>query len=198
MDLLEEYYKRHKIDSPLIRFPNHSYLLGKQQLCERGESRYILIGITYVKKADSPPSLRVNCTTPVRDSNPGAGGSFSRTVWDKKVEFDEWEGFVTEWVANLKTNFTLVPQEQLPLAIWEIFIYNNDSWLAQSLPANLYESLAQIVDDSLDVKDRLEATKVVESWLGSRNGKQGHNSLSTLRTNYDAEGYANWLASMLK
>lgn len=204
MDLLEEYHIRHKLTSPLIRFPNHGYLLCRHKARGEaaGDSRFIVFFINFHKKADTPPYLCVSCNTPLHDNGSGGGGLGSgsnphKTLWNKRIEFEEWENFVTEWTDSLKGNLTVIKPDEILLAIWEIFIYTNDHWLSQNLPPNLYDSLTQVIDESCKMEERIESTKVIESWLNGRMGRGSQSMLTTLTKTYDPQSHATWLASML-
>jgi hypothetical protein len=112
-------------------------------------------------------------------------------------EFEEWENFVTEWTGSLKGTLVVVKPEEILLAIFEIFIYTNDHWLSQNLPPNLYDSLTKVIDESCGIEERIESSKVIESWLNGRMGRGSQSALATLTKTYDIQGYATWLASML-
>lgn len=202
MDLLEEYWKRHKISSPLIRFPNHGYLVCRHKVKgdSTGDPRFVVFFINYHKKADTPPYLRVSCNLPIHDNSGSSitgGNHTTRVIWDKRIEFEEWENFVTEWSDSLRSSKTdVVKPEEIHLAIWEMFVYTNDQWLSQNLPPNLYDSLTTVIDDEKGTDVRIEAAKVVESWLNSRIGRS-QSALSVLTKTYEPQSYAAWLASML-
>lgn len=202
MDLVAEYWERHKISSPLIRFPNNGYLLCryKHRGDSTGEARFVVFLINFYKKTDTPPYLTISCNSLIHD-NPSGGGSngqqFTKLLWNKRIEFEEWETFITEWANSLKGNLVIVKPEEIPLALWEMFVYTHDHWLSQCLPPNLYDPLTKIIDESCKLEDRLESSKVIESWLNGRAGRGSQSGLTSLNKAYDLQGYATWLASML-
>lgn len=200
MDLQQEYYQRHAITTPLIVYPdNHgNYTLVLKNLGHQKvrQPRWMVVSITYHKQENHPPYYKFILYVPQHDSH-GHPNNPLKQVWEKKVYWDEWEQFVLEWVDSNRGELIPVSGEELELALWEMFQYSHDSWLATNVLDRLKDNLYVAVDDSTPSQDRVSAFKEVEEFIRAKN-KNVVTSLAAIR-GYGEEKkfYAAWLAKLL-
>jgi hypothetical protein len=200
MDLQQEYYTRHAITAPLVVFPdnngNHSLVLKNLGYKKARMPRWMVLLISYHKQENHPPYYKFVQYVPQHDSC-GHSNNPLKQLWEKKVYWDEWEPFILEWTENNKGELVGVHGDELNLALWEMFQYSHDSWLAQNLHDRQKDSLFVAVDDTVENAARIAAYKEVEDFIRAKNKKVAA-ALSSLRGYGEGKKfYASWLAKLL-
>jgi hypothetical protein len=106
-------------------------------------------------------------------------------------QYDEYVGFITRWTRNL--NFIPIKSSQIKLAVWEMFLYCFDGWLADH---NLEEMAFRPANLSLSEGERLDELDKFLGYLAK---------YDTLVSDiYDSEFkkyelyYADWLAELIE
>lgn len=198
MDLQQEYFKRHSITTPLVVHPdndgNYSLVLKNLNCLKGRQPRWLVVRITYYKQENHPPYYKFIISVPQHDA--ASTGDPLKQAWERKVYWDEWEQFVLEWTEHNRGELLPINGQELSLALWEMFQYSHDSWLA-SITDRLKDRLYTAVDDTATVEERLAATKEVEEYLRVKN-KNANAMLAQLRGyGDDRKFYAAWLAKLL-
>lgn len=202
MDLLQEYYERHGITLPMVRHVdrNHLVFVAAEKEAEQTAGRYTLLTVSFSTKPDNHPgTFRFLQSAVAYDAgNSSTSSSPTRNLWDKKLEWDDYEPFILEWAAANKGKVVLLTTDQTTLALWEMFAYSHDSWLAQNLSPRQIDLLCTVLDTAHDTEGRRAAAVELEGVLKSRN-KGVFAAFNTLRNSCtDRERVADWLANMLK
>jgi uncharacterized protein (UPF0147 family) len=201
MDLQEEYQQRHGLVVPVVRYVDKNYLLVTPRSPEEGQAvPWIGLSITFSTKPDNlPGTFRFTLNNPVHDlMSGGSVGAPLRHSWDKKLEFDEWEGFILSWAKSNQSQWMPVTDpEQVRMAVWEIFVHAMDSWLSSSMSSNQIERLGVILDRESPADVRKAAEEEIETFLKNKN-RVASAALHNLHSTYgDPDLYASWLARVL-
>jgi len=195
MDLQQEYFRRHAITTPLVVFPdNHgNYTLVLRTT--RGKPQTILIKIVYTKQELHPPYYKFLMQQATRDGQ--AKDSYLRVVWESKIYWDEWENFVVQWAESNRGELVPVNGQELEVALWEMFLYSHDSWLAANLVDRLKDSVYTAVDANSTADVRLAAAVEIEEFVRGKNRGTAA-ALADFRSYTDKHKfYAKWLADLL-
>jgi len=200
MDLQQEYYQRHSITAPLVIFPdnhgNHTLVLRNITHQKVRLPRWVVILITTHKQETHPTYYKFVQYVPMHDSH-GNNNTPLKQVWDKKVYVDEWQDFILEWADANRGELVPVSGNELKLALWEMFQYSHDTWLAGNTSDRLKDNLYSAVDESMSPEDRLSVVKEVEDYIRAKN-KNVVAALTNLRGYGEDKGfYATWLAKLL-
>lgn len=201
MDLLQEYYERHGITLPMVRHVdrNHLVFVMAENKADQSAGRYTLLTVSFSTKPDNHPgTFRFLQSAVAYDAGNSNSSSPTRNVWEKKLEWDDYEPFILEWAAANKGQVALLSADQASLALWEMFAYSHDTWLAQNLSPRQIDLLCTVLDPAEGVPARAAAATELEGVLKSRN-KSVYAAFTALRnTCTDRERMADWLADMLK
>ncbi len=197
MDLQQEYYTRNGITAPVIRYMDRNYLIVHNKHHKaNGYPRLMVIQMTWTNKPETHPgTFKFSQMVPLHDSA-GSNPSYLKSIWEKKLEWDEWENFLLTWADTNKQGF--VPcDEDSELAAWEMFFYSHDTWLAQNLPAHIQDQILTILDPETDAQVRKKVGAEIETYIKnkSRNVAQ---ALHNFKCYSDGRLYATWLANLLK
>jgi len=200
MDLQQEYYQRHGITSPLVLYPDtngtHSLVLKNVNYKKVQQPRWIVLAISTHKQETHPTYYKFVQYVPLHDSYSHTTNPL-RQVWERKVYVDEWHDFIVEWSELNRGELVPVSGPELTLALWEMFQYSHDTWLATNLLDRLKDNLFLAVDDAALNDDRVTAIKEVEEYVRGKN-KNVVAALSHLRGYGDDQKlYASWLARLL-
>lgn len=195
MDLQQEYFARHGFDTPAVCYPDnkgtYSIILKNLDATRLKQPRYIVLSVTLHKQETHPSYFKFAQQLPVHD-----GCGTTKNTWDKKVYYDEWDGFIRSWTESNKGELVPVGHDELMLAVMEMFMYSHDAWLAQNLHDRQKDSLFTMMDDSLPMAERLAVVPEVEEIVRGKN-KTIAASLTALRGFGEGKLHASWLAGLL-
>lgn len=147
MRLQDEYIKRHKLNFPPIYHTKHANVVLKNQRPE------LVLTIRW-DVFSSIGHYVIRSYTPNHNGYLD-GNYFLEVDEDRYCEYHDYFGVVM----NLVKNHRLVPVhfDQIRLAIWEMFLYCFDGWIAER---NLEELAFQAVNPSCSVDGRIVALNI--------------------------------------
>lgn len=185
MLLQDEYLKRHGIDIKPIYYTRKAHLV----LTLRARPQ-VVVDVLWEETIRRPGYFVFNFLNP--NHNGYLDGNYFVQLGDTHYyQYDEYAGFITRWVRGL--NFLPVKSRQIRLAVWEMFLYSFDGWIA----AHDLETMAfRSTDLSLSEEERLYELDKFLDYLAN---------YDTLVTDiYDSEfrkyeeHYADWLAELIE
>jgi hypothetical protein len=145
MHLQEEYIKRHNLIVPIIKHVSRGSLLFK------GGLNYGLLIIEWKESNRHPGNYFISYYVPLHDGY--MSGRFFQRLNESDVEL-EWDNY-TQWLVNWCNKITPVTgDKEIVLAIWEIFVYCCDGWLAEFAQPFLEKLLFKSLDKELSIDDR--------------------------------------------
>lgn len=199
MDLQQEYFARHGLDVAPVCYPdnkgNYSIVLKNLDAKRFKQPRYMVVTITLHKQETHPSYFKITQMLPAHDSQVNGDRTGVSSVWDKKVYWDEWDTFIRTWTANNMGELVPVSGDELVLAVWEMFMYSHDSWLAQNLHDRQKDGLFTLMDDTLPIKDRLAAVQEVEEMIRGKS-KNVFSTISNLRGYGEGRFHAGWIGKL--
>jgi hypothetical protein len=199
MDVQQEYFKRHGFDLKPVCYPHddaaHNIILFNKCADNQTQPPFVIASFQLHKQENHPSYYKVLQYISSYDTG-SQGGSALKTVWDKKVYYDEWDDFIRVWSESNKGELVPVSFEKLLLASIELFIYSHDSWLASNLHDRHKDMLVDILDDTIAFENRLLALKEIEEAIRVKS-KNVYATLSSLRGYADRPEHADWIEKLL-
>jgi len=191
MDIHEEYHKRQRLKTPLVRYPNASYLWVRRQ----GAPRWAALSVSFVQKDEDrrPGKMHLSLLVPNHDEY--YGQLLSRRLWDKAVEWDEWHEYIKAWANDNRREDQMVPAAEVQQAVWECFCYSADSYLAQVLSDRLLDRLHLSLTDKGPEADIAKVEIIEHLVKGTLREFQEH--VKTLRELIKPENQAVWLSDLM-
>src|SRR5581483_8311032 len=120
MKLLEEYKKRHNLDFGLAYHTKHANIFLK------GTPKQILT-IKWDDSIKSPGYYVFRFLEP--NHNGYLDGKYFAKPYENYYQYDDYLQFITTWARGIELE--PVRPEQTNLAIWEMFLYCFDAWIAE-------------------------------------------------------------------
>lgn len=184
MQLQEEYIKRHSLNyKPIYYAIDASIIL---QLHSRPQ---IVVNIKWEETARNPGCYTFNYLGP--NHNGYLYGDYFVQLGDNHYyQYDEYANFIMRWVKNL--NFIAIKSSQVKLAVWEMFLYCFDGWIAEH---DLERTVFQTTNSSLSAEKRSTAIDSFLDYLETYD--------SLVLDIYNSEfrkyeyNYANWLVELI-
>lgn len=185
MLLQEEYLKRHNINIKPIYYTRQANLILK--LRSRPQ---VILEIGWEEAAGRPGYFIFNFLNP--NHNGYLDGNYLIQSGDAHYyQYDEYAGFITRWARNL--NFVPIKSSQIKLAVFEMFLYCFDGWIADH---NLEETAFQVTDLSLPDEQRLNELDIFIDYLATYDTLVSEIYGSEFRK-YESY-YADWLAEFIE
>lgn len=184
MRLQEEYIKRHNLNyKPIYYATDASVIL---QLHSRPQ---VVVNFKWEETTRYPGYYTFSYLGP--NHNGYLDGNYFMQLGDNQYyQYDEYVNFILRWVKNL--NFVAIKSDQVKLAVWEIFLYCFDGWIAEH---NLEEIAFQATNLSLSAEKRSTA---IDSFL---NYLKTYDSLIVEIYNVEFRkyecNYATWLVELI-
>lgn len=167
MFLNEEYFLRHGVDTPLIKAQDRSSLILKASSRRKWKTPWVIFDVVKIQEYNyRPPYFNFSFLQPLHDGC--EQGSFTKSISNKKVYFDEYEVEMVCHVSNFEGLEPISDLAEAKMASWDIFLYCNDYRLVQ-IPARLKSYLWQSVDQELSIEDRMQAQEKVLKGLQRSN-----------------------------
>lgn len=196
MDIQQEYFARHGFDKPVCYPDNdgtYNVILKNNNAKQLKQPRYIIANIQLNKQEGSPSFYKFVQSVPYYNAI-ASSASIMKHVWDKKINYDEWDYFIRTWTESNKDELVVV--EEFVIAAMEIFLYSHDSWLAQNLTDRQKNLLVDILDETLSIESRLTKIREVEEFIRAKN-KNVYNNLAGLLRYGDEKFHASWIKNFL-
>lgn len=191
MDLHEEYHRRRGLKSNLVKYTHsQSYLLLRADP-SAWDSYWALHQIKWAGNGNRPGTFQIQLLVPNHDGVLGSG--VFRTISDDKVEWDAYEAHLATW-CNSRKGLTPVHFSEIKLALWNIFLYAADTWIARSDPD------ADLLFKSLDESEPIEVQqKAIDELLSSfaKTRSDLYQRWEHLKCYSKADHYDEWLADMM-
>ena len=185
MRLQEEYIKRHNIDFRPIYYVKMANVILK--LHTRPQ---VVVTIKWADTLRRPGYYVFEYFNP--NHNGYLDGNYFVPLGDPHYyQYDEYASFIKRWVRNL--HFIPVKFSQVRLAVWEMFLYCFDGWIAEH---NLEEKVFRATDLSLSEEERLNEVGIFLNFLTTYD--------SLVLDIYDSEfrkyeyNYADWLSELIE
>lgn len=191
MDIHEEYHRRQRLKSPLVRYPDHSYLWVRRG----GPPRWGAISVQFIQKDEErkPGKMYFSLVVPNRDEY--YDRLLSRKLWEKIIEWDEWEPYVQAWAKDNRREYQIVPPAEVPRAAWEVFAFSADSYLAQTLSDRLLDRLHTSLTEQGPEADA--AREEVVDHLTRQAGREFAEHMKRFRDVTKPENQAVWLSDLM-
>lgn len=185
MRLQEEYINRHNLQYKPIYYVSNANLVLK--LKSRPQ---VVVTIKWEETIRRPGYYVFDYSSP--NHNGYRDGNYFLSLGDRHYyQYDEYANFIMRWVKNL--NFIPVKSSQVKLAVWEMFLYCFDGWIAEN---NLVDLAFQATDSSLSEEERCDG---IDSFLYHLDSYD-----SVVSEVYNSEfrqyeyNYANWLVELIE
>lgn len=183
MRLQEEYIKRHNLQYKPIYYAREANLI----LRIRGRPQVVL-NIQWEDRSTNPGFYVFDFLNPTH--NGYLDGNY--LLGEKKYhQYDEYASYITRWVRHLE--FEPVKSSEVKLAVWEMFLYCFDGWIAEH---SLEELAFRATDPCLSNEERCEGVDAFLYHLESFD--------SIVFDIYNVEfrkyeyHYANWLVELIE
>jgi len=185
MFLQEEYFQRHSIEIPLIKYAPRSVVFFK------ADNEWNIMDISWEECNYHPGKYRIVYYGPSYDCN---GDIFNKLTGSDYCYWDEYEDFINLWVENLsQLNLEIQDTEiKCRLFAWEMFLHVFDGWVAKNISQTdlLYRSTSR----NFDLYERLDAYNKLSSELSYNDGFNERLSIFKNKLKIFNRSYAFWLA----
>ena len=184
MRLQEEYIKRHGFNFNPIYHVNNANIILK--LHSRPQ---IVLNINWDVTTTRLGHYVFSYVQPNHDGYVD-GNYFLPLSDDGYHQYDEYLSFIMRWVKNLE--FVPVKFDEVKLAVWEMFLYCFDGWIAAH---ELEEMIFQTTNLSIPIEQRMDAVDLFLDYLVDYD--------SLVLDIYNSEfkkheyNYANWLVKLI-
>lgn len=185
MRLQEEYLKRHNLDFKPIYYVRKSHVILKLHFRPQ-----VVVEIKWEETVRSPGYYKFEFLNP--NHNGYLDGNYFIPLGDPHYyPYDEYDKFIMRWVKNL--NFIPIKFGQVKLAVWEMFLYSFDGWIAEH---NLEDKVFRGIDPSLSEEERSNEIDHFLDFLATYDTLVSDIYDSDFRKyEYD---YANWLSELIE
>jgi hypothetical protein len=185
MLLQEEYLKRHGINIKPI------YYTRKANLVLKLKSRpQVVVELSWENTSRRPGYFVFNFLNP--NHNGYLDGNYFIQLGDAHYyQYDEYAAFIIRWSRGL--NFSPIRSNQIRLAVWEMFLYCFDGWIAEH---DLEDMAFRVANLSLSEEERLYELDVFLDYLANYDTLVMDIYNSEFR-NYE-DYYADWLADLIE
>jgi hypothetical protein len=193
MFLQEEYLKRHGLDQD-VHIVN--YVTNGSVLLKTAGNSYVLMRIKWEDHPRRPGKFEVTFLAPVH--NGYVNSCFFDTILPDSTHILEWDHYLNHliiWSKGVQAT-PVCGDIEVILAIWQIFIYGCDEYLASNMTFALEELISISINESKSISDRFSAYQ---------------NALVLISTSYPdllrlykhdllprISNYCQWLATLIK
>lgn len=196
MDLVDEYFVRHKASIPFVKYADKSQLILQHKDKKPG---WINVDITSKNEPNHPAFYNFSVFgSPVIYTTPDFN-HFSqhheKLITEQRWEWDQYETNLVEWARQISVSHRAVRSNDAVVVCWQMFLINYDSWLANFVPCRLLPTVHKSIFSESAV-EKLAAIKKVELWLNDRHDRVC-TAWSMMRRQLDAKNYADWLADLV-
>lgn len=215
MRLHEEYYVRHSLEIPCIKYEKSACLILQANNSFKSSSKdskghfWQVVSIGYKPENNHPGNYELSIRIPAHNSSNGIGndgsgrGFFDCLPWKQIQNFtftwDDYEDSVNKWSLDqaMSNMSPIVDDKERSVVLWNLFSFCSDYKL-QTMPVELtatamHESLL-VYDNTFD--EKLLAIKKVENYL-QHNDTESFEKLRRLRSAFSNEHYASWLGKLI-
>lgn len=185
MRLQEEYLKRHKLAFKPIYHVRKAHVILK--LHTRPQ---VIVEIKWEETFRHPGYYKFDFINP--NHNGYLTGDYFLSLSDPHYyQYDEYDKFIMRWVKNL--NFIPIKFGEVKLAVWEMFLYCFDGWIAEH---NLVDKTFRGVDPSLSEEERANEIDYFLDFLATYDTLVYDIYFSEFGKYED--NYAGWLAELIE
>jgi hypothetical protein len=200
MDLQQEYYLRHGLESDSFRYAK-SYLLFKYK-SEKVSAKWLFLCVNFSNHENNPGRFESYVYTPVHDGGQERG-IFSADFDERKNVFfwETYEERMSEMCQRLKMNnyIPVFDKEEARLGCWEILLYSHDT-IVSDLPLFYCETFHKVLDVKLNKAERLVALhESVRIMMAERNNNGNLRSLLKgwqMLQDFTETSYATWMSNL--
>lgn len=195
MLLQEEYYKRHGIAIPMIRYERYVNVVLRNS-----EYQWLVFSGSYQENKNHPGHYNFYYLKPKH--NGYSENLFENLANYDKCYWDRYEYLILTWLNGLSTpkhyGFkAIVDSKELLLVAWEIFLYTHDRWIANNtmtLGSKFYDLVEESTNPAVELTTRIFAyqkalSRIEESATASNSFK---NNIACYTKNYSF-----WLANLI-
>lgn len=153
MFLQEEYFNRHGITVPIVNHVGNGSLLLRSN---DSPFNWIVMAIRWEDPHNHPGKYHINFFEPIHNSYSGSGRLFVKTLEkDIELEWDRFQDYILGWSKWAKVTATpIVGEIEVILAIWEVFTFCIDGWLAEEADSVFRKMHYASVDLDLTLQER--------------------------------------------
>lgn len=161
MRISEEYLERHKLKTRVYPHIENGAILTQYQ--EGGQRSWLLTKIQWNHDPTyHPGKYYVSTMKPQHDAM--RRSSFFRDVNEREtVYWDQYHDRLDHWLKNVDKGSIVHGEREVTLAVWEMFLYCNDSVVARLNNAD--EKVFPTIDPSKSLDDRFEAFQGLQKSL---------------------------------
>lgn len=154
MRLHEEYIKRHKLDVPVVRFDHKANVFLKLN----ESPHWAVYNVDWVWGHNCPGDFHTSLNCVIH--NAYQSGEFFLPFRDHVVSWDDWESHIIKESTTFKVlGWRAVSEQERTLALWQMFLYAYDGWVAQIMGRNakFYSLVETSIREDLDMNTRSAA-----------------------------------------
>lgn len=191
MHVHEEYIKRHKLNVPLIKYPEFVSVILKK------EFSWQILTCEWHEATTHPGKYHFRWLKPIYNSCMDREW-FEDVLIIEPMYWDEYEAFVNYWLKTLR--FMESPSFQaattpieIALATWEMFLFVHDDWIAFNIKQNkFYDLVYESTNSSKDTYDRYQSYTEASDMI-----ENGMLEDFQFRVSSYIWNYSDWLADLL-
>jgi hypothetical protein len=190
VDLREEYFLRHKIKSPIIKYNTTGNLLLKFP-AKSIDVKWRIMSINVFNKEGDAGRFDMRFYLPIHNNN----SILKLCVFDEIKDQFFWEDYEEKLVNRCKSFhlqkvIPITDSKELELACWEILLYSHDSWVAE-LPVFIQDKLHRVLfngheelSEALSILQNIENKMLIKGW-------------NSIKQYVDPKTYATWIAHLI-
>lgn len=159
MRIFEEYKKRHKIDMPLVYYPNKGCFIFKADK-NKWNSYWGVLTITWENCGPHPGKYLISFRSPSNKMGNQDLFNLYQNHFSTQKDWSEYEDYIYGFLKKTKTNelSPILNEEAIFLSSWEIFVCCYENWFFnQSFVVKSF--LFNTLDLSASVNERINSIK---------------------------------------
>jgi len=198
MDLQEEYIRRRKVSTPVVRYVEKASLILRAKEGKQVPTNLLHLSIDYRQDTNHPSSYQfVVSANPVIYSTVDFSNfayQHTKILLDQKWEWDQYESNLLAWVATNAESYVAIPSSEAVLVSCQLFLTNHDSWFANFMPCRVIDQLVYTLTG--ETASKISYINHVEEWLKSKY-ERVYACWKNIRQSLDNRNYADWLADIV-
>jgi hypothetical protein len=192
VDLREEYFLRHNIKTPIVKYNTPGNLLLKFP-AKSIDVKWRIMSINVYNKEGDAGRFDMRFYVPLHNNN----SILKAIISDEFKDQFFWEDYEEKLINRCKSLHLhqVVPitdLKELELACWEILLYSYDSFVAD-LPPFIQDKFHRVLFCDQKTKELSESLKTLQN-LENKSMIKGWNSIKQY---VDPKSYATWIAQLI-
>jgi|LakMenE18May11ns_1017448.scaffolds.fasta_scaffold9909250_3 hypothetical protein len=160
LSLHHEYLQRKKSDAKIILYKPKTFVLLKQT--NLSNINWRILTVAWSKSEKGPDYFSIKYL------ELNHAGRFNE-IFQRDCYWDQYENCIWDLVNTIKSSkFVAIQEEENYFAMWEIFLWSIDPWLAQYCDSKIFEMLAKSLNYKLNKQERCDACREVLLFISEK------------------------------